>query len=585
MADPPISVTGLWQRLKERKVIVWTLAYLGFAFTVLGGAELLHETLEWPPHTIAKLLALLLLLGVPVVTLLAWYHGDRAQARASGMEIAILAVLLFVLGSILWHASRTDGENVAAVVPVSVPKVAAAATPAAVSDKSIAVLPFVNASSDPEQEYFSDGLSTELIELLTKVPDLRVSARTSSFFFKGKSEDIATIAQKLRVAHVLEGTVQKSGHTVRVTAQLIQADSGYNAWSDTYDGDLEDIFQVQDKIAGSVVKSLKATLLSSGAGGDRTTNVDAYSLLLQGRFLIERQTEVDWRQAIQILQRAVALDPSYAPAWVELSRVYLLLSGYVDPKPDQDAERARDAAKKALALDPESATAHIALANVKATYDFDWKGAAEQVAAAHRADPNLNIGAFGAVAFVAGCDAGPCYEKLIKESSEDIDRDPMNAGAYRDRARIRYAGGQLDGAESDIRRAMELSPSIGGGRYLLTRILIARHELANALSVAAADSGVYRRAGLALAYQALGRQTEADAALKDLLARDAHGGAYQIAEVYAARGDTAAALTWLESAYRQHDSGLIYIKVNPLFKPLAHEGRYMVLLDKLGLTN
>src|ERR1700728_725968 len=241
---------GPGQRLKEHKVIQWTLVYAAAAYTLLHGAEMLSDAQEWP-HIIVRVLSMALVLGVPIVVTLAWFHGHRAQHRISGPEIAILTVLLVVIGSVLWWLSRAHGPASSATADAV----------NAIPDKSIAVLPFVDLSEKHDQEYFSDGLSEELIDQLTKVPDLRVPARTSSFYFKGKSEDIATIARKLRVSHVLEGSVRQSGHAIRVSAQLIKTDTGYDVWSQTYDRDLKEIFQVQDDIAGAVVTALKAKLL------------------------------------------------------------------------------------------------------------------------------------------------------------------------------------------------------------------------------------------------------------------------------------------------------------------------------------
>ncbi|MFI4866382.1 MAG: TIR domain-containing protein [Steroidobacterales bacterium] len=514
-----------------------------------------------------------------------------ADSRAPSWRstpVVVLAVAALVIAVGYFVADRlVPSKRVAQSGPVSAPAPPAISTSgatasAAIPEKSIAVLPFEDLSEKRDQAYFSDGLSEELIDQLTKVPELKVPGRTSSFYFRGQHVTIAEIAKALGVAHVLEGSVRKSGHTVRVTAQLIQADSGYDAWSQTYDRDLKDIFQVQDQIAGAVVQALKATLLASTAHGDRTGNVEAYSLLLQGKFLRQRHTEADVRQAVQVVQRAVSLDPGYAPAWAELSQAYIFLSEYIDPTPDQDAALARAAAQKALALDPGSVAAHLALAEIRAFYDYDWKGAAAQFDAAKRSDANLAMPEW--LVLSSGCDAGPCYEPFVLGISSEIERDPLNAGAYRDRGRVRYFSGQLEQAEADLRRALALSPHLTSGHFLLTLILIDRHQLSDVLAEAAGDDGLYRRTALALAYQALGRREQADAALQDMLAQDRRGGAYQIAEVYAARGNTAAALDWLERAYRQHDAGVPFAKVSPIFKTMAQEPRFKALMRQVGLS-
>jgi TolB-like protein len=510
--------------------------------------------------------------------------GKRAPSwRSTPLLVLAVAALVIVVGYLV--AGRLlRSKPVAQSSPVSAPALPAITTAAsaAISDKSIAVLPFEDLSEKKNQAYFSDGLSEELIDQLTKVPELKVPGRTSSFYFRGQHVTIAEIAKALGVAHVLEGSVRKSGHTVRVTAQLIQADSGYDAWSQTYDRDLKDIFQVQDQIAAAVVQALKATLLASTSPADRTANVEAYSLMLQGKFLRQRHTEVDVRQAVQVLQRAASLDPGYAPAWTELSQAYIFLSEYIDPTPDQDAGLARAAAQKALTLDPGSVAAHLALAEIKAFYDNDWKGAAAQFDAAHRTDASLAVPEW--LVLSSGCDAGPCYERFVQGLSSDIERDPLNAGAYLDRARVRYFSGRLEEAEADTRQALALSPHLASGHFMLTLILINRHQFADVLSEAAADDGLYRRTALALAYQALGQRAQADAALQELLVHDAAGGAYQIVVVYAARGATASALDWLERAYRQHDSGVAFARVSPIFKSMAHEPRFIALMRQLGLS-
>jgi TolB-like protein len=521
--------------------------------------------------------------GTPAGTGSAAHPKPRRRRVLLAAGFAVVAVALTaLLADKLWLSKHAKTESGAAPV-ASGP---AAATPAgsAISEKSIAVLPFTDMSEKHDQEYFSDGLAEELLDQLAKTPGLHVIARTSSFYFKGKQTTIAEIAKTLGVSHVLEGSVRKAGRKVRVTAQLIRADNGYDIWSQTFDRDLKDIFQMQDEIAGAVVQALKATLNSGVVSSDRTSNVDAYSLLLQSRSLIARQTEVDLRQAARALQRAVSLDPNYVSAWAELVQAYVNLMEYIDANPAQDAELARTAAQKALALDPTNAAAHFALALVKAAYDHDWKEAIAETDAARRSDP----AAATPVELVAimGCKSGPCYDQVIRDTSSAIARDPLNAGAYSDRSNARFFGGQLAEAESDARRALELSPSQATGYYLLTLILIARHEFTDLLSVAGAEvTPIYRRASLAMAYQALGRRAEANAALRDLLAQDSDDAPYQIAQVYAMRGDNAAALDWLERDDRLHQTGILTIRVDPLFDSLRNEPRYLALMHKLGVAD
>ena len=275
--------SALWARLKAHKVVQWTLAYLAIAYTLLHGAEMLVGSLNWS-HGLLRIFTLLLILGVPVVITLAWYHGARGQQRVSGTEVMIIAILLALGGAFLWRDS-TDHQEAAEPAAVATPAPVAALqnVPVAPNDKSIAVLPFTDMSAEKNQEYMSDGLAEELLNLLSQVPDLKVIARTSSFAFKGQNIEIAEIAKKLNVAHVLEGSVRKSGNKLRITAQLVRASDSTHLWSQTYDRPMTDVFKVQDEIANAIVQALQIRLaggeLSRRKGG--TQNLEAYQLYLQ----------------------------------------------------------------------------------------------------------------------------------------------------------------------------------------------------------------------------------------------------------------------------------------------------------------
>ena len=472
-------------------------------------------------------------------------------------------------------------KGVAATVAMST----TIAPPAAstVPEKSIAVLPFVNMSSDKEQEYFSDGLTEDLLDLLAQVPDLRVPARTSSFYFKGKSEDIATIAEKLRVTHILEGSVRRSGNTIRVTAQLVRADTGYHLWSKTYDRDAKDVFKIQDEIARSVVQSLKAMLLASTPRGDRATaNFEAYTLLLQGRFLNSRGTPADAAQATMLLERAVTLDPTYAPAWAELSQSYWFLSFiHLGGAAGDAGQRSKEAAERAVALDSTLAAAHEALAVVK-MYLSDWAGAAAEYDAARKAEPRAPPPNW--VPLHLGCVAGPCHDELIRDLSRQADLDPLNANIFFYRANAHYFSGELEGAERDYHRALELSPSLVGAHFSLVSVLLRRHDFPGAL-VAAESAPVEseRRLGLAAAYWGLGRSADAERALQDVLAHDSQFCAYCISTLYAMRGDFSVALEWLERAYQQHEFFLAWMKIDPGLTNLRDDPRFKALLRRMNL--
>jgi adenylate cyclase len=488
-------------------------------------------------------------------------------------RIVILLGVVAVLAS-LWVFTRPRTHDAPA------PGAPAAAGVAA--GNSIAVLPFVDLSEKKDQEYFSDGLSEALIDLLTQIPDLRVPARTSCFYFKGKSEDITEIARKLRVAHVLEGSVRKSGNTIRVTAQLIRADNGYHIWSETFEHDLTDVFKVQDEIARSVVGALRITMVPGSVRLEPApANIDAYTLLLQGRFAAARSNEADMQRAVELFEQSAKLDPNYAAAWAEIAGTRRWLADFVDPSPDDNVARARAAALKALSLNPDSVKAHLVLAIIYQNYDRDWNKAEAEVDTAERLEPNNvpTLAVRGFRSFISG-DQGAAIPRLVAV----LDRDPFDAGNYRFLALARLAHGDLAEAERTIRRGLEVSPRMVAGSFALARILVARHAGAEALAAAQQEpQSLYRRTALAVAYRLVGREADSRAQLDELIARDAAGAAYQIAEVQAYRGDREAMLQWLQRAYVQHDSGLQALKVDPFFHDYRDEPQVRELIRKAGL--
>ena len=307
---------GIVARLRRRKVVQWGLVYVAGAWGFLQGLEYVSESFHWPEQ-LRQIALLALLIGLPVVLVLAWYHGDRGEQRVGGTELTIITLLFLLGGGIFWLYERGDET------PTVADQADVAPAPAVATAKSIAVLPFVNMSGDAGNEYFADGLSEELINLLAKIPELRVAARTSAFKFKGEKINVQEVAQKLNVAHVLEGSVRKSGNKVRITAQLIKAADGYHVWSETYDRTLDDIFVVQDDIAGAVVKALQVTLLGTAlATRSKPQDPEAYNLALQGRYFLDRRGQKDLERAIDYFRQSLERDPGYAPAWAGLSRAY-----------------------------------------------------------------------------------------------------------------------------------------------------------------------------------------------------------------------------------------------------------------------
>lgn len=461
---------------------------------------------------------------------------------------------------------------------------------------SIAVLPFVNRSASAEDEYFSDGLADELLNVLTKIRGLRVAARASSFQFKGKNEDLAVIGQKLNVATLLDGSVRKAGNRVRISVQLVKASDRVQLWSETYDRSLDDIFAVQDDIAQSVVKELRTTLLGETPDSDASglakadvavaakghgQNPEAHRLYLQGKYFVDRVSEEDTAKGIRYLKEALALDPAHAAAWAELSKAHANSGGYGWAPVLEGYRNARDAAQRALELAPDLAEAHVRLSAIQRLHDWDWNGAE---ASARRA---LEL-APGSV--VALSSAGSLAHMLCRfEEAEGIlrravEQDPLSMGVYSSLGLLYRSMGRLSDAERAFRKVIELSPQRIGARHVLGIILADQGRDAEALAEASSEQAEWARlTALAYVHHVAGRSSESDEALRDLEAKHAVDSAYQIAAIHSARGEVDAALAWLERAFAERDAGLAQMKSEPTFRCLHGDPRWGALLKKVGL--
>ncbi len=364
------ALEGIWTKLRRRKVVQWGVVYAAGAWGLLQGLAYVSATFNWPLQ-LQQLATLALLVGLPIVLVVSWYHGDKGQQRVTAAELAIITLLFLLGGGIFWRYDRASSAAAPADASAQAPGSVSSAAPdlAAVSATSIAVLPFVNMSGDPANEYFSDGISEEILNVLARVPELSVAARTSSFQFKGEKRDVEQIATQLKVRMVLEGSVRKQDDRVRITAQLIDARTGYHVWSETYDRELKDIFAIQDEIARSIGDELKVRVVGAGASGSSvsgTTNLKAHDLYLRGLALWQVRRDDELWAAIDSFEQAIATDPSYAEAWGGLALCYAVIADYtVRISPADASARAREAAERALVLDPTLAESYAALGNVE----------------------------------------------------------------------------------------------------------------------------------------------------------------------------------------------------------------------------
>src|SRR5271155_2099900 len=487
------------------------------------------------------------------------------------VSVAALAAILAVVGYARYR------ERLAQVT------VGAAATNV-VSDKSIAVLPFVDMSEHKDQEYFSDGLSEELIDMLTKIPDLRVPARTSSFYFKGKQATIADIAKALGVSHVLEGSVRKSGNTLRVTAQLIRTDNGYHIWSQTYDRKLDDIFQIQDEIAKSVVNELKVSVLGGTLPrATPTANHDAYLLYLQAKELQYRGNSLDSsRKAIDYLHEALKLDPDFSQGWVTLATFLAANYNLFDVEPHDEARALiYSALDHARRLEPNLLSIHVVLGRVLYEVDWSWKAADAELKQAIELEPG-NAEAHRLAGYLATTYGR--FDEAIEQSEKAIELDPLQPWNYIARGYAAYRSGRLAQAEANFRTALDLAPGSGKFHCLLGAVLIARGQRESALAEMKKESNPrFRHVGMALALGALGQPNESDKELRTAEQESGDEMGYWIAMVYAARRDPDRAFAWLDRAFNVYGEGITWIKGDPLLGSLVEDPRYKALLQKMRL--
>ena len=456
------------------------------------------------------------------------------------------------------------------------------ATPAPASvQPSIAVLPFADLSAQKDQEYFSDGLAEELLNSLAKVKGLRVVARSSSFQFKGKTEDLRTVAEKLNVGTILEGSVRKQGGRVRITTQLVKAD-GFQLWSETYDRELTDIFAVQAEIARAVASSLQVALIGTPASESPSSkNVEAYNANLQGRYFHALRGRENFEKAAAYFEQALKLDPDYAAAWAGLGSVRMSQADNVHVPVDVGYRQARTAVERALAVDPSLAEAHGAMAMIRATYDWDWASADTSIKRALALDPEgaRTLRRASGLAATLGR-----FDEALRLSRRAIAVDPLSATSWMNLSQTAISAGELDESLSAVAKAQELQP----GRALLHAqrglLYLVQGKPPEALTEFQQEVELlWRQQGLALAYHALGRKEQADQALAELIDNFAAEGAFQVGQVYAYRGEADRAFEWLERAYKQRDGGLSGMKGDFLLKSLERDPRYVALLKKMRL--
>jgi len=512
---------------------------------------------------------------------------DVRHRRSIPVGWLIAAVLLLIATAAWFWASRYKTSSPASSLP---------------NEKSVAVLAFANLSDDKGSEYFSDGISEELLTVLQKIPGIHVAARTSAFSFKGKNATAQEIGQKLGVARLVDGSVRKAGDTVRIAARLTRTDTGEQLWSENFTRDLKDVFAVQTELAQTIVGQLSGQLTNSAADPEAkaaiqaqvqaaekggTKNVEAHQHYLQGRFYSNRFSEKDAGSELAEYQRAVELDPSFALAWASLAETHLWFCKYSTQGGlaifDAELARARDAATRALTLEPNLPEALRARADIQLNFDFDWKEGGETLRTALAlapADPAIITDA-GTLALAKGD-----VTQGIALFRRAVALDPINPRARSFLAFNLALTGQFAEAQAEYPRLIELIPTAPWSHAGLGISFLLQGKFEEAAAEGQKDAADWGRLlVVAMARWSQKRMPEADAALADLINNNADGAAYQIAEVYAYRGEKDQAFEWLERAHRQRDSGLVGLQVDPFLKSLHPDPRWNAFLHKMGLAN
>jgi len=593
---------SLYNELKRRNVFRVAIAYLAGAWLLIEVAGTLFPAFGVPDWAV-RFVVIILGLGFLPALIISWAYELTPEGlkrekdvirdtsithvtakRLDGITIGLIIVALtFILADRFWLSPRFAEQSTAPIEvvadhePTSEPESTEPQSP----PNSIAVLPFVNMSDDAANEYFSDGISEELLNLLAKIPELRVISRSSAFSFKGKDFDIPTVATKLNVAYVLEGSVRKADNQVRITAQLIEARSDTHMWSETYDRTLDDIFAIQDEIAAEVVARLKVMLLGD-APKTEETDPEAYALYLQARHLGRRGTSGAWEQSIALYQRALAIDPNYATAWSGLAIIYIMQSGWGQLPLDEGFTLARETANQALALNPVYAPAHASLGSIALLYDRDLEATARHFEHALALEP-ANLEILSEVAdLVAKLGR---LEEAIEMMKYVVNRDPVNP-YYHELLGFSYLWAmRLDEAIASFRTALTLSPGYRAAHYRIGVALLLKGESQAALTEMQQEQMEYKRLeGEAIVYHTLGQAFASNAALAELIDKNEYGGAYNIAYVLAFRGEADRAFAWLDKAVLYNDSGLPQIASQPEFTNIHDDPRWLPFLESIGMS-
>lgn len=586
---------SLYTELKRRNVLRVAIAYLAASWLIIQVVETLFPIFDLS-DALVRLIVIFLTIGFPAVVIFSWLYEltpeglklekdvdrSRSTVHHTGKKLdrTIIVILTLALSYFAFDKFILDPTRDAMREETVAKQARRDALVERYGDKSIAVLPFVNMSADTEQEYFSDGISEELLNLLAKVSELRVISRSSAFSYKGKNIDIPTVAEQLNVAHVLEGSVRKSGNRVRITAQLIEARSDTHLWSETYDRTLDDIFATQTEIATQVVEQLKLKLLNNEEIAVRETDPEAYALFLQARHLRLQNNPDAFQKALRLYKESLAIDPDYPPALEGLAEAYVY-HGILGLLPvGEAAQHAREAIDRALAIDPQFGVAVAGLGWIALFYENDLASAARHFERAMMLDPT-DLDVIQGVAYLA--EALGRLDTAIAFKEYAIARDPAGPVGHFDLAVAYLKVGRIDDAAASARTALTMHPEQFGAWHVLGLTLIAQGDPEAALAAMEKENvETFRLSGMAIANDALGLMDEADKYLDELIEKHSDDAAAEIASVFASRKDRDKAFEWLERALENKEMALSNLASQYSFRHLYDDPRWQPFLATIG---
>ena len=596
---------NLIAELRRRKVIQVGAAYLVVAWLLIQIVATVAPQLQLP-EWVPRLVTLLLMVGFPVAVVMAWVfevmpEGVRVDARKTGSKRMYVSAAVFAAAALAWYVRGDRAAQEVVVAAPSAPTAApappatSASTTAAPADpvappptKSIAVLAFADMSPDKDSEYLSDGIAEEILNALAGVGDLQVAARTSSFYYKDRNESLRDIGKTLGVAHVLEGSVRRQGEKVRITAQLIRVADGFHRWSDTYDGDLADVFALQERIARAITDELKVVL----SGGQQeqlvdvgTDNAEAYGHYLRGRYFWNRRTAANISLAIEQFRAAADADPEFAKAYSGIADCYAILPYYASIRSDQTIAQARIFAARALALDEGLAEAHTSSAFERVT-QWDWSGAEQAFRRAIELNPRYATAHFWYARMLAGLGR---YDDALERLREAHRLEPLSRVIRDNLTQFHILRNEPAIVLVEARRLVELAPDYPSGHALLGRVLLLNGKPDEALIAVdraiAMETGIRARLARIAALVALGRHDEAASLAREYEGQHAVGNldAYWVANAYVDLGDDGQALAWLERAIAERSALVSGVRADTSMLRLRDDPRFRAIVARMGM--